>query len=151
MKKKLSKVNTQTSKSDYANESEVAYVRAAKKSTSKQIISNDFVYSNFKIIADEAPFTVGEWADILHISERTLHRYAKDNSVFNGMQEERILHIKKLITLGNDMFGKEGFKNWLLFKPFSLNNQKPLDLLTSYQGIQNVIDLLGKMQHGISA
>ena len=112
MKKKLSKVNAQTSKSDYANESEVAYVRAAKKSTSKQIISNDFVYSNFKIIADEAPFTVGEWADILHISERTLHRYAKDNSVFNGMQEERILHIKKLITLGNDMFGKEGFKNW---------------------------------------
>ncbi len=122
-----------------------------KKTSPKQLITKEFLYSDFKKIADKAPFTIGEWADILHISERTLHRYAKDNSEFNGMQVERILHIEKLIKMGNELFGKEGFKNWLGFKPFSLQTHKPIEQLTSYQGIQDIIDLLGRMQHGIPA
>ena len=150
MKKKLVK-NTDEQETNRVQETTAAYLSSVKKPGGGQVITKDFLYSDFKKIADKAPFTVGEWADILHISERTLHRYAKDNSAFNGMQVERILHIEKLIDLGNTMFGKEGFKNWLLFKPFSLNFQKPLEMLTSYQGIQDVIDLLGRIQHGISA
>ena len=148
MKKKLIRdYPLHADKISEAKESVASYFTPIKKSAPKQAITKDFVYSDFKKIADKAPFTIGEWADILHISERTLHRYAKDNSEFNGMQIERILHIEKLISMGNTMFGKEGFKHWLLSKPFSLNHQRPLDLLTSYQGIQESIDLLCRMQH----
>jgi len=37
----------------------------------------EFTYKRFQKIADKVPFTLKEWADILHLSERTLQRYAK--------------------------------------------------------------------------
>ncbi|GBL35574.1 hypothetical protein EMGBS15_11690 [Filimonas sp.] len=99
-----------------AKEPVASYFTALKKSAPKHILTKDFVCSDFKKIADKAPFTIGEWADILHISERTLHRYAK--TILRSTDAiERILHIEKLIRLGNTMFGKEGFKNWLYHAP----------------------------------
>ena len=128
------------------------YIPLAKgPAVSKLPITRDFLFTDFKKVSDKAPFTVADWADMLHISERTLHRYAKENTAFNGMQIERILHLEKLIDMGNSLFGKEGFKNWLHFKPLSLQYQTPKELLTSHQGIQEVIDVIGRMQHGIPA
>lgn len=110
----------------------------------------DFTYSDFKKVADKIPLTLSEWSKILHTSERTLQRYAIDNSSFNGLQIERILHIKKLVTLGNRILGS-GFKSFLESKPFSLQHQTVKSLLTTYEGIQSVIDLLGRIEHGVVA
>ncbi|MCH5721184.1 antitoxin Xre/MbcA/ParS toxin-binding domain-containing protein [Niabella hibiscisoli] len=85
------------------------------------------------------------------MSERTLHRYAKDDGGFNGLQIERILLLEVLIDIGNEMFGQEGFKSWLQSKPFSLNGEAVKNKLATHNGIQEVIDTLGRIQHGISA
>ena len=37
----------------------------------------EFTYNEFKKISDKTPFTQAEWAAMLHVSERTLQRYAK--------------------------------------------------------------------------
>ncbi len=116
-----------------------------------EILVKDFTYKDFKKILNKGPFTLGEWSDMLFMSERTLHRYAKDDGGFNGLQIERILLLEILIDAGNDMFGREGFKNWLQSKPFSLNGAMVKNKLNTHNGIQEVIDTLGKMQHGISA
>lgn len=121
------------------------------KATSKKVLTKDFLFSDFKKISDRAPFTIADWAGILHISERTLHRYAHENACFNGMQIERILIMEKLIKIGTQLYGKEGLKKWLTFKPFSLQFQTPMSLLKTYEGIQQVIQLLNRMQHGITA
>ncbi len=115
----------------------------------KQTITKDFLFSDFKKISDKAPFTIAEWAMILHISERTLHRYAHENAAFNGMQIERILLTEKLIDMGNSLFGKAGFKLWIHSSVFSLDNKSPKDFLNSYSGIQEVINVIGRIQHGI--
>lgn len=130
-------------------EAEVAYQKTPGRL--KPILTKDFTYREFKKIADKGPFTLANWADILHVSERTLHRYALDNSVFNGMQLERILLVENLIDTGNTLFDKAGFKKWLKFQPFSLQFQSPIELLNTYEGIREVINLLGRMQHGIPA
>lgn len=111
----------------------------------------DFTYAHFRRIADKAPFTVIEWSEMLHISERTLHRYAKENTPFQGLQVELILLIGKMIDMGLTLFDKEGLKNWVHSPAFSLNNRTPLETMQSYAGIQDVIQLLGRIQHGISA
>ena len=49
----------------------------------------DFTYNEFKKIADKSPFTKAEWAALLHVSERTLQRYAKDNCSFAPINAER--------------------------------------------------------------
>src|SRR5450759_2280084 len=63
-------------------------------------IVKDFNYKEFKKIADKVPFTLQEWSDILHISERTLQRYAKANSNFPFSVVDRILQIDKVIKRG---------------------------------------------------
>ncbi len=110
----------------------------------------DFPYKKFERITGKAPFTQREWAAILHLSEKTLQRYAKDNKNFEGIYVDRILHIQELIEMGLETFtNSEAFYRWL-------KKDKPMlgitlhfsDLFTS-QGIQEHINALGRMQHGI--
>ena len=116
----------------------------------KVIELKDFTFTDFKKVADKIPLSLAEWAKILHTSERTLQRYALDNSSFNGLQIERILHMKKLVVKGNQVLGS-GFKGFLESRPFSLQHHTVKSLLTTYDGIQSVIDLLGRIEHGIVA
>lgn len=112
----------------------------------------DFTYSEFKKIADKAPFTQSEWAAILHVSERTLQRYAKNNSSFAPINAERALQIDKVLKEGKITFGKvENFYNWLKRNPYMLEGNLSLDSLTTYSGIEKVLTQLGRIQHGLFA
>ena len=112
----------------------------------------DFTYSEFKKIADKTPFTQAEWASILHVSERTLQRYAKNNGSFAPINAERAVQIEKVIKEGKVTFGKvESFYNWLKRKPYMLEGNLSFESLTSYEGIQKVLTQLGRIQHGLFA
>ncbi len=112
----------------------------------------DFTYSEFKKIADKTPFTQAEWAAILHVSERTLQRYAKNNGSFAPINAERAVQIEKVIKEGKATFGKvENFYNWLKGNPYMLEGNLSFSSLTTYEGIQKVLTQLGRIQHGILA
>lgn len=112
----------------------------------------DFTYSEFKKIADKAPFTQAEWAAILHVSERTLQRYAKDNSTFAPINAERATQIANVLKEGEFTFGKvENFYQWLKSNPYMLEGGLSIGSLSSYEGIQRVLTQLGRIQHGLFA
>ncbi len=112
----------------------------------------DFTYNEFKKIADKAPFTQAEWAAILHVSERTLQRYAKDNSSFAPINAERALQIDKVLKEAKVTFGKvENFYNWIKRGPYMLEGSLSFDSLTSYSGIEKVLTQLSRIQHGLFA
>lgn len=112
----------------------------------------DFTYDEFQKIADKTPFTQAEWAAMLHVSERTLQRYAKNNSHFAYINAERALQIANVINEGKKTFGNiESFYNWLKRNPEILEGQLSLGSLTSYEGIVKVLTQLGRIQHGIFA
>jgi putative toxin-antitoxin system antitoxin component (TIGR02293 family) len=112
----------------------------------------DFTYTEFKKIADKTPFTQAEWASILHVSERTLQRYAKNNGSFAPINAERAVQIEKVIQEGKLTFGKvENFYKWLKRNPYMLEGNLSFDSLNSYEGIQKVLTQLGRIQHGLFA
>ncbi len=112
----------------------------------------DFTYSEFKKIADKTPFTQAEWASMLHVSERTLQRYAKGSGSFAPINAERALQIANVVAEGKKTFGKvEMFYNWLKRKPVMLEGELSLASLTTSHGIQLVLTQLGRIQHGILA
>jgi putative toxin-antitoxin system antitoxin component (TIGR02293 family) len=112
----------------------------------------DFTYNEFKKIADKSPFTQAEWAAILHVSERTLQRYAKNNGSFAPINAERALQIDKVLKEGKNTFGKiENFYNWIKREPYMLEGNLSLHSLTTYEGIQRVLTQLSRIQHGIFA
>jgi putative toxin-antitoxin system antitoxin component (TIGR02293 family) len=120
---------------------------------SKNIHSvKDFNYKEFKKIADKVPFTQREWADILHISERTLQRYAKENGNFNFNVADRILQIDKVIKRGIEVFGNlDKFINWIRDNPYMLEGQLSVQSLASFEGINKILTQLGRIEHGIFA
>lgn len=110
----------------------------------------DFPYAKFKKIADKVPFTQSEWANILHLSERTLQRYAKDNKSFEGIYVDRILQLEKLIDKGLETFtDTDAFYRWLKLKKNVLGKELSFESLYYTQGIEDLYIQLGRIQHGV--
>jgi putative toxin-antitoxin system antitoxin component (TIGR02293 family) len=150
MKKVKKNIPTKYEKDEHksmVNEPNVFY-GSLKKTTAPK----EFSYEDFKKIADKVPFTLAEWATILHVSERTLQRYAKNNSNFAPINAERIFLIEKVLDEAKITFGKtEKFYEWISRNPYSLEGNISINNLSTYEGIQNVLTQLGRIQHGIFA
>ncbi|MDN3654689.1 DUF2384 domain-containing protein [Ferruginibacter paludis] len=147
-KLKKNNLTSAESKVSKLEEPEVSYNKSVKIIPAVK----NFTYSEFKKIADKAPFTQAEWASLLHISERTLQRYAKNNGSFAPINAERAMQIAQVINEGKKTFGKtELFYNWLKRKPLMLEGSLSFESLTTAYGIQLVLTQLGRIQHGILA
>lgn len=131
-----------------AEEPEAVYGSKAKNTPSLKEVT----YNDFKKVADKIPFTQAEWADILHISERTLQRYAKDNHAFAPINAERLHLMERVLQQARATFGKaENFYDWIKRNPNSVEGSLSMQSLSSYDGIQQVLTQLGRIQHGIFA
>lgn len=112
----------------------------------------DFNYTEFRKIADKAPFSQAEWATMLHISERTLQRYAKSNSSFAAINAERAVQIDKILKEARKAFGSaEKFYQWLKRNPPIAEGNISLESLQSLDGIEKILTQLGRIQHGLFA
>ncbi|MFM2327505.1 MAG: hypothetical protein RIR31_1707 [Bacteroidota bacterium] len=112
----------------------------------------DFTYTDFKKIADKVSFTQTEWAAILHVSERTLQRYAKNNGSFAPINTQRALQIAKIIEMGKITFGSFAtFYSWIKRKPYMLGGNLSFESLTTAEGIEKVLTQLHRIQHGLFA
>jgi putative toxin-antitoxin system antitoxin component (TIGR02293 family) len=130
------------------SEPEAVYHRQLKAQPSLK----DFSYSEFKKIADKTPFTQAEWASILHVSERTLQRYAKSNSYFAPINAERALQIANVLKRAKDVLGKiDNFYTWIKRKPQALEGELSFDSLTTADGINKILIQLGRIEHGLFA
>ena len=137
----------QTSKTSKVEEPLMFYPGGKVMPTTK-----DFNYKEFKKISDRVPFTQKEWSDILHISERTLQRYAKDDGIFNFGVTDRILQIDKVIKRGTEVFGStDKFIRWLKSNPYMLEGRLSLQSLGNFEGINMVLTQLGRIEHGLFA
>ncbi len=148
LKKKITKYNT-TSANSKAEEPQAPYFTKTVKALPSL---KNFSYAEFKKIADKAPFTQTEWAALLHVSERTLQRYAKSNGTFAPINAERAMQIEKVLKEAKITFGKvENFYDWIKRNPYKLEGNLSINSLTTYECIQNVLKQLSRIQHGLFA
>lgn len=130
-----------------AEEPQAAYLPAKKT-----VMVADFPYRKLKKIADTVPFTQAEWAQMLHLSERTLQRYAKNNASFEGIYTDRILLLQEMIELGLDTFSDAAaFYSWLKKDKPVMGQLLNFSSLASERGIQLIIDQLTRIQQGVYA
>jgi len=64
-------------------------------------------FNLFERFASSTPFDLAHWAVLLHLSERTLHRYKKENKSFEFLHTERIFEIALIMKKGQEVFGKK--------------------------------------------
>ena len=110
----------------------------------------DFTHDDFKEIADKTDFLQKEWSDLLHISERTLQRYARDSGTFNFSVTDRILQIDKVLERGKEVFGSYAkFLLWLREEPLVYEGNLSIYSLATFEGINQVLAQIGRIEHGI--
>ena len=134
-----------------ANVVEEPYIEIPRLNKLQAAVS-DFSYKKFQKVAGHVPFTLTDWASILHLSERTLQRYAKDNKNFEGIYVDRILQIEKIFNLGLEVFSSpEALYNWLKQPKQVMGDIIDFNYLCHTDGIQQILDQLGRIQQGVYA
>jgi putative toxin-antitoxin system antitoxin component (TIGR02293 family) len=109
-------------------------------------------YSVFDLIRVHTPFSESDWAEILDISTKTLHRYKLSSTPFKSAQSEKIIEMSEVTKVGMDVFeDMDQFRLWLDTPNFSLGNLKPIELLKDSYGKELVISELVRANFGILA
>lgn len=115
-------------------------------------INRGISFASFENIIKKYSFTLQNWADFLHISNKTLSRYQKESKTFDALQSERIMQIEILHSKGEEVFGnRENFATWLKTENLALGNIIPRDLLKNSFGINLLMDELVRIEHGVLA
>jgi putative toxin-antitoxin system antitoxin component (TIGR02293 family) len=92
---------------------------------------------------------VQQLARILQVTSRTLQN-KKGNDKFSISVSEKALELSQLYLRGYDVFGSpERFKSWMLSNVLALNNDTPLSYLDTQFGFDLVLQVLGRIEHGV--
>jgi putative toxin-antitoxin system antitoxin component (TIGR02293 family) len=113
-------------------------VRAGLPSTSVDRIAQYYGLSKKKI------------SELLGISVRTLERHQKKLKPLNPVQSDRILRYARIAAHAEETFeDAETARNWLKRPNQALGGEIPLDLLDTEAGVQQVDDVLTRIEYGI--
>ena len=125
-----------------ASEPEVLYL------TGKKL--NEFSMASFEELSRKLSFSQAEWADILHISDRTLQRYIKDGKPFEGLYAEHLYQLENLAVMASEVFSSpETLKNWLISSKNVLGANLDFNTLKSFWGVKLMATELGRIAHGV--
>lgn len=109
-------------------------------------------YGDFSKFAAKSAFSPSEWSQFLHVSERTMQRYQKEQKSFDSLQSEKIIEIALLQKRGVEVFGsKSKFQNWIEMPCLALGDLEPKSFLDSSFGINLLKDELTRIEYGVLA
>lgn len=112
--------------------------------------SDVYPLDSFTVLNKILPFSQQEWADILHISDRTLQRYIKDNKAFEGLYAEHLYQLENLANLAHSVFkSPDKIKVWLMTPKNILGKVLDFSTLRSFWGVKLLNNELGRMLHGV--
>ena len=92
-----------------------------------------------------------DMADLLGVSEKTFYNLMQKKHL-DRERSDRFLFIDHILESGLEAFGsKENLALWMKTPQPMLDNHKPLDMLTTITGANKVLQILGRIKHGITA
>ena len=107
--------------------------------------------SGLMALAKKISLTLQEFANIMHISERTLQRY-DDDAIIKVEYAEKAVELARLYTRGEEVFGSlDKFKIWMKTPLHVFKGEAPVSLLDTSLGFDIVFKELGRIEHGIFA
>jgi len=102
-------------------------------------------------LAKKISLTLQEFANIMHISERTLQRY-EDDTIIKTEYTEKAIELARLYTRGEEVFGSlDKFKTWMKTPLYVFKGECPVSLLDTSIGFDMIFKELGRIEYGIFA
>lgn len=87
----------------------------------------------------------------LDVTKRTLDNYQPTERMRLYISD-RLIHLAELFSKGREIFNtQEGLTEWLNSPSIDLDGKKPIDQIYTRKGVEELITLLGRIEHGILA
>jgi putative toxin-antitoxin system antitoxin component (TIGR02293 family) len=103
------------------------------------LLEKSFQLSETKVLFDYLQFSQAEVAEVLEIDPSTLVRWKKEDRILSRLLTKAIRDMDKIIAKGVRIFGSEAlFLDWLHTQNEALGQQKPIDLMRSPYGVEQV-------------
>jgi len=116
------------------------------------LVRQGVAFNAFEKFTRNFPYSLAEWSQFLHLSERSMQRYKKENRAFDPLQSEKILEIVMLFKMGRDVFGSdEKLMFWFDTENLALGGLKPVSLIDNTFGLSLLKDELTRIEHGVLA
>lgn len=86
----------------------------------------------------------------LRIAKRTAARRKANGSRLKATESELIYRFSRVLVAAKEVLGtKEKARGWMLSDNLALGGQRPIDLLDTGIGFEDVLDVLGRIEHGV--
>jgi putative toxin-antitoxin system antitoxin component (TIGR02293 family) len=113
------------------------------------IVREGFPSRVLAALAGNLELTRGELAAALGIAERTLARRRKDG-VFTAEESAKLLRLARVAQRAAEVFERaELALDWLKRPNRAFAGEMPLALLDTEVGAETVLDVLGRIEHGV--
>ena len=101
-------------------------------------------------IASQLGVPLEKIVEALGLSQSAFDGQSADE-LFSVQISEHILKMAELISRGRDLWGDEQakFKEWLQSEVQALDGKRPSELLDTILGIDMVITIIGRIEHGV--
>lgn len=85
----------------------------------------------------------------LDVTKRTLDNY-KPGQRMRLYISDRLIHLAELYAKGKEIFSSfQNFNEWLNRPSVDLNARKPIELIHTRKGVDDLLHVLGRIEHGI--
>ena len=92
-----------------------------------------------------------DMASLMGVSEKTYYNIMQKETL-DRERSDRFHFIEQILTSGEETFGsKENFSNWMKTSQPTLNHHVPLDMMSTITGANKILQVLGRIKHGITA
>lgn len=114
------------------------------------LINKGVSSSLFKDLQNNSLLDDADWANILDVSSKSIHRYKQSSHHFKPIHSDKIMQIAEVFSIGLDTFGTtEQFKLWLNTPNYALGETKPMELIKTSYGKELVVGELQRINYGI--
>ncbi len=115
-----------------------------------QRISEGFPYEVLENFRENVGLNAGEVANLVQINPRTLSRRKQEGRLHTD-ESDRVLRLSRVYGRTLGLFGGDLDKarHWLSTPKVALGGESPLDYSRVDVGAQEVMDLIGRIEHGI--
>jgi len=108
-------------------------------------------WAAIEAVGSALALSLSELSEVLHITPRTLSR-RKRTGRLEVTESDRLFRLARVFAHAVEVFEtRERARDWLESENRALGGQKPLELLDTEAGAQEVEEALGRIEHGIFA
>ncbi|MEX2316289.1 MAG: antitoxin Xre-like helix-turn-helix domain-containing protein [Pirellulales bacterium] len=114
------------------------------------IIRKGFPLSVFTALRDRSQLSEETICDALGIARRTAARRKERGDRLKADESELLLRLARVLAAATDVLGDEvKARAWLVAENRALGGTAPIKLLDTGIGFQEVLDVMGRIEHGV--